>query len=673
MAHEEDKRPDQSDSEQPPDGLLAPFIAPETFLPELQKRLARRAVYATGQSSLEKLSGALASSEWEIRAAALKGIRAQTAHVSLSLVRKGLADEHPLVRLAAVRALGNLEGSLPPALLLRSLEDEDWRVRELAILVLGSLDEPRLAALSNVARLLTRMLDDQDRSVRTAAAEVLERVYPTIWRQIQTENTKTINNPQRNMWQGNIHAIDEDMQKDEKKRDTGGINMQRMPDLPHHQENEPGMYEYAGQMGASSSSAKRRVARRTLIASIGVGIAALGTAASYVLLSGRLETAPNNAGLGSAPPAKATPTPTDTPTPVPTEQPAPTQGSSPRKLGDIITVYQRQSLTVPAARWSPDSRLVASASYDKTVQIWQASSGALVFTYRGHSDEVNSVDWSPDGNYLVSGGGNISVNQGQHDYSVQIWNASAGQVRKLVGPTDYINPVRWSPDGKYIAAACYDRRAYVWEAASGRLVTTYTGHSESLTGLAWSPDSQRLVTSSADTSVQIWQAATGQHILSYSGHQGSGVVLAVAWSPDGSRIASSAGGAASDAVVKVWAADTGQTLYTYKGHVGSAMSAGFPGLAALTALLPSAPKNPLSGSGIGVFSVAWSPDGKRIASGGGGNDGTVQIWSPTSHQRLYTFPSTNGGSYINSLEWSPDATRMASTSGSQTTIWQAQV
>jgi WD40 repeat protein len=105
--------------------------------------------------------------------------------------------------------------------------------------------------------------------------------------------------------------------------------------------------------------------------------------------------------------------------------------------------------------------------------------------------------------------------------------------------------------------------------------------------VAWSPDGKRIASGDSDTTVQVWDAATGSSTFTYHGH--SGPVNAVAWSPDGKRIAS-----ASFTEVQVWDATTGGHVFTYRGHTSE------------------------------VHTVAWSPDGKRIASGG--TDNTVQVW-----------------------------------------------
>jgi Tol biopolymer transport system component len=162
---------------------------------------------------------------------------------------------------------------------------------------------------------------------------------------------------------------------------------------------------------------------------------------------------------------------------------------------------------------------------------------------------------------------------------------------------------------------------------------TYFGHRGAVLGVAWSPDGTRIASASADQTVQVWDAHTGIRLLTYNGHKS--FVISVTWSPDGSRIAS----ASDDQTVQVWDAHTGSRLLTYNGHRAT------------------------------VWSVAWSPDGTRIASAS--YDRTAQVWDAHSSSHILTY---NGHqATVNSVTWSPDSTRVASASDDRTAqVWDAE-
>ena len=283
--------------------------------------------------------------------------------------------------------------------------------------------------------------------------------------------------------------------------------------------------------------------------------------------------------------------------------------------------------------WSPDGTRIAAAGAgrDRTIRIWTASDGRPLSIYRGHPLASN-IAWSPDSTRLASVG---------LDQAVQVWNAGNGKlIWTYRDPTEHdlaFRAVAWSPDGTRIATIGVGQDIQIWNAADGRLISTYRGLPFACS-LAWSPDGTRIASGGWNRSVQVWRVEEGKPIWTYqitnADNYDINTVNAIAWSPDGTRIAS--GGSrplilfASNKGVQVWDASTGKRLLTYWGHPESS----------------------------DIEAVAWSPNGKSIASGG--TDNAVQVWEPTTGNQVLTYSHPN---WVSAIAWSPDSTRIASGGG----------
>lgn len=211
--------------------------------------------------------------------------------------------------------------------------------------------------------------------------------------------------------------------------------------------------------------------------------------------------------------------------------------------------------------WSLDGRLLASGSYDRTIRVWEADRGQLLYVLRGHSNTVSSLAWSPAGETLASG---------SYDGILRLFDARTGQLgSELKGHAGSIYSVAWSPDGHMLASGGNDEILRLWDTATGRLRSALKSHEGSIYNLAWSPDGQTLATGGDDNLVRLWDTATARTRGILRGH--AKPIYSVAWSPDGETLASGS----HDQTVRLWAAESGQLHAILEGHTHRVTSIAF--------------------------------------------------------------------------------------------------
>lgn len=242
------------------------------------------------------------------------------------------------------------------------------------------------------------------------------------------------------------------------------------------------------------------------------------------------------------------------------------------------------------AEWSPDSSKIAISCFSE-IKVIHAANGQELMSVAGRDiDQVYDLAWSPDGNRLADafqyGMGTITA-----EYRVRIWDISTGKMRFIVSlqgqHTDVIGSVAWSPDGNKIATASVDGTAIIWDMATQSPLLTLQKHTHIVEKVTWSPDGTQLITVGTpidmDNAVRLWDSETGQSLAVFSCVS----VSDAAWSPDGNMIAIADGNS-----VRIMDVAT-QTQVDFYQDVDY------------------------------VYTVAWSPDGTRLAYGG--EDGTLKI------------------------------------------------
>ncbi len=417
---------------------------------------------------------------------------------------------------------------------------------------------------------------------------------------------------------------------------------------------------------------------------------------------------PTPAGDQTAAAQSPTPDPTQNPPatvaatePAPVTPAAAKEPIDPSKVNRVTQIDLIGRGIIWSVAVSPDGSTVAAAG---SAGIWLYSVPALepIGLLEGHAGEVFSISWSPDGNRLVSGGG---------DNTVRVWNLRDSAPTITLEAQGGGDEVAWSPDGAWLASKANDGTVTVWDVSMQRPVHTWERETEcmavsiawlpnsaqlgigcsqsggdgrvtvrdansgsvvrqldqlsGLNRLAWSPDGGRLASGGHDGKVRVWDSQTGVELVSLPVSAGS--VGRVTWSRDGSQLAwGLAGGGVEvwtvghEQVGQAWSVGSDSTPlvdWSADGLWLVSVAPGMPGRLQVWEVANSSEFAAVD-HGFWASAMAWSEDGRWLAAGS--VDGTVTLWSTIDARTVLTLSAPRPvPANVLSVSWSPDSAELA--------------
>lgn len=278
--------------------------------------------------------------------------------------------------------------------------------------------------------------------------------------------------------------------------------------------------------------------------------------------------------------------------------------------GTHTQTLAEQAGAVRALAFGTDAALVSANAGNRALAFSAAGSWRLLRTIglsepaEGLVDRVLSLDFSPDGRWLATGGG-VPSRTGE----LKIWNVADGRlVREIVGAhSDAIFAARFSPDGRHLASAGADRLVKVFNAESGEMVRTFAGHTAHALGVDWSADGKLLVSCGGDNVLKLWDFEAGLPVRTMKGTTYQigpfkREVTSVSFIGDSEQILACSG----DGTVRLHRTSSENDILTFAGAKGY------------------------------QYSASVTPDGRTVLAGG--SDGTLRLWSGQVPQVKQSFP-----------------------------------
>ena len=365
------------------------------------------------------------------------------------------------------------------------------------------------------------------------------------------------------------------------------------------------------------SLGKSRWSRRTLLAA-GASIAVLGLGSGVSTAFAQRYLFNRSPGVGN---------------PVPSGVPSST---APTLRGATVRLtFSGHQQTVRTVGWSPDSSMLASGADDAQLLVW--SPDGAIQQRIPHPASVQSLAWSPESQRLVSG----SANQ------ITFFTALTGTI--LAHSTRHVatvTSVQWTPNNQMqVVSGAADKQAIVWETTQYQSQAVFAGHNAPIEAVSWGSDGQTVASASQGGAVRIWNAETIREVHGFY-QDAQAPMRACAFAPTGTTL----GIGGDDGVIRIWNGFLCQMQTTGNGGV----------------MCQDVPER-LHTSNKAIRSLAWSPDGRYLASGS--DDGSFSVWSLAQGQHPLFSITVQPGIAVHSIAWAADGKQLATASGTSVILW----
>ncbi len=286
----------------------------------------------------------------------------------------------------------------------------------------------------------------------------------------------------------------------------------------------------------------------------------------------------------------------------------------------LLKTFEGHTNEIRSVNITPDGKIAASGSWDTTFRVWDIENGQCLMMLEGHNGGVESVSITPDVRKAVSG---------SYDKTICVWDIQRRECLKILeGHTDVVSSVSITPAGEKAASGSWDNTLRIWDIENGQCLMTLEGHTDRVSGVSITPDARKAVSGSDDKTIRVWDIQSRECLKILEGH--TDVISSVSITPDGKKAASGSW----DSTFRIWDIENGQCLKKYEGYF------------------------------YRINSISITPDGKKAISGC--LDKTLQVWDIEMGECLKTFE--DHGHEVSIVKLTPDGKKTVSGSGISGTL-----